>query len=425
MNATKDVYSVRRQEGRDGAGHAVQGESLSGRTLGRVLLGEVLGEGSMGVVYKGQHMTLGIPVAVKVMKLNVNADGASTYRERFQEEARIAARLDHPGIVRVLDFGQSRGLAYLVMEYIEGFTLESFLRRRGTQGIPEQSCLRLLLSAAVALSSAHKAGIIHRDLKPSNLLLTKRGNLKIADLGLAKVDDAPGMTKDNVVLGSPAYMAPESANPRMRVDHRSDIYSLGVVAYEMTFGVLPYRGSVQEILHGHIGGQARFDLSHRFSDTTVSLIRDMMAVHPERRPADCAMLAKRLRAALNQAQVRGQETTRHAPAVTKRMARRGRSSLDSSQASTHGDGIHRTTSTMGEFANMVRFFDRTSSTHNDQVIVHSYGRERVLVAIALLAVVSIAVWALLAGVVVEGEFFGSESPDPAPEQGEEGAAGGS
>lgn len=388
------------------SGEIMAAESLSGRTLGRALLQEVLGEGAMGVVYKGQHMTLGIPVAVKVMKFNMTASGAAAYRDRFQHEARIAARLDHPGIVRVLDFGQSQGFVYLVMEYIEGFTLESFLRRRGSQGVPEQSCLRLLLSAALAMANAHKAGIIHRDIKPSNLLLTKRGHLKVADLGLAKVDDEPGMTKDNVVLGSPAYMAPECANPRMRVDHRSDIYSLGVVAYEMAFGILPYRGSVQEILHGHIAGQARFDLSHRYSATTIAIIREMMAVHPEGRPSDCLVLAKRLRQALNDAQIRGQETTRHARAVakTERVQRRAASSLQSHHGSSHGHAGQRTGSTMGEFANMVRFFEGSTSTHNNETIVHSYGRERVLVAVALLAMIAIAVWALwTSGVLVEDE----------------------
>jgi serine/threonine protein kinase len=251
-------------------------ESLTGQMVGNVRLETFLGEGAVGVVYRGHHTMLGIDVAVKILKIERHQVQASYYYERFRREAQITAKLDHPNLVKVRDFGQYNSIPYIVMDLVDGFSLQEYLRRR-KQPLDEQTILKILLVVADALSVAHTAGVIHRDLKPANLLISKRGQLKVVDLGLAREEGMPTITMEKVTVGSPAYMAPESLTPEGKIDHRSDIYALGVIGYEMVFGHLPYRGDITQIIHGHIGGQARFDLPTSCRTETVTLIQKMMA----------------------------------------------------------------------------------------------------------------------------------------------------
>jgi serine/threonine protein kinase len=199
---------------------------------------ELLGEGGMGVVYKARQPKLDRIVALKILSAECSRDPA--FAERFQREARALAKLNHPAIVAVYDFGQSDGLYYFLMEYVDGVNLRQALD--GKQ-LASRDALGVVTQICDALQYAHDEGVVHRDIKPGNVLLDKRGRVKIADFGLAKLmGKAAGdqkLTQSRVVMGTPHYMAPEQLERPLEVDHRADIYSLGVVFYEMLTGELP------------------------------------------------------------------------------------------------------------------------------------------------------------------------------------------
>jgi predicted Ser/Thr protein kinase len=199
---------------------------------------ELLGQGGMGAVYKARQPGLDRVVALKILPRE--AAGEPAFAERFTREARALARLSHPNIVAVYDFGQSGGWYYLLMEFVDGVNLRQMLRAGRLQ--PEQA-LQIVPQICEALQYAHDEGIVHRDIKPENLLLDRKGRLKIADFGLARLlGRAPSvdrLTRPQQVMGTPHYMAPEQVERPLEVDHRADIYSLGVVFYEMLTGELP------------------------------------------------------------------------------------------------------------------------------------------------------------------------------------------
>ena len=197
---------------------------------------ELIGPGGMGTVYRAHQRELGRPVAVKVMHAQLAAE--PWFADRFTREARTLARLDHPNIVRVHDGGHRDQLAYLIMELVEGDTL----RRAISDGrLEPKAALRMAPLICAALQYAHDHGVVHRDIKPENILLGPHGSLKVADFGLAKLvgGGEANLTVAGDVMGTPHYMAPEQiANP-LEVDHRADIFALGVVLYEMLTGELP------------------------------------------------------------------------------------------------------------------------------------------------------------------------------------------
>jgi serine/threonine protein kinase len=199
---------------------------------------ECLGRGGMGMVYKARQPKLNRLVALKILAPEKGAD--PKFAERFLREAQALARLSHPNIVTVHDFGEADGLYYLLMEYVDGVTLRQLLQ--GQKIAPEQA-LQIVPKICEALQFAHERGIVHRDIKPENVLLDKQGRVKIADFGIAKLVGAeavrPSLTEDKSVIGTPHYMAPEQVEKPQTVDHRADIYSLGVVFYEMLTGELP------------------------------------------------------------------------------------------------------------------------------------------------------------------------------------------
>jgi predicted Ser/Thr protein kinase len=199
---------------------------------------ELLGQGGMGVVYKARQVRLDRLVALKILPPELGRDPA--FAERFGREARALARLSHPRIVGVYDFGESGGLFYLLMEFVDGVNLRGLLRQGRLE--PEEA-LRIVPQICEALQYAHEDGIVHRDIKPENILLDRRGNVKIADFGLAKLlgtlSPDSALTGSQQVLGTLRYMAPEQMEKPLTVDHRADIYSLGVVFYEMLTGELP------------------------------------------------------------------------------------------------------------------------------------------------------------------------------------------
>ena len=200
---------------------------------------ELIGHGGMGAVYKARQPRLDRTVALKILGPQLVQDPA--FAERFGREARTLAKLSHPHIVAIHDFGEADGLYYFVMEYVDGATLREVMR---AGRLSAADALGLVPQLCDALQFAHEGGIVHRDIKPENILLDHAGNVKIADFGLAKLiapDRADGvsLTISGAVMGTPAYMAPEQIEHPLDVDHRADIYAVGVVFYEMLTGELP------------------------------------------------------------------------------------------------------------------------------------------------------------------------------------------
>ena len=214
---------------------------LSG--VGHCKVLERLGEGGMGVVYKGHHQVLDLDVAIKFLHPHLLQKAASA--ERFLREARLAARLNHPSIVRVFDCGEAAGHFFIVMEFVDGRSLEVQVRESGP--LPVARALQVAESLALALGEAlQQEGVIHRDIKPANILLTSHGQVKLADLGLAKIVDAESGTSAHtaagVALGTPSYMSPEQFADASNVDHRADIFSLGATLYYLLSGETPFQG---------------------------------------------------------------------------------------------------------------------------------------------------------------------------------------
>jgi serine/threonine protein kinase len=197
---------------------------------------ELLGHGGMGLVYKGRQPFLDRAVAIKVIRPDLQAD--DTFQGRFLAEARTLAKLRHPYIVTVFDAGQAGELFYLVMEYVEGTTLRE---RLGSGSLDQRDVLDFMPQITEALQHAHEAGVVHRDIKPENVLIDPRGRVRLVDFGLATLfgPAAQAATADDRVAGTLAYMAPEQIATPAAVDHRADIYSSGVVFYEMLARELP------------------------------------------------------------------------------------------------------------------------------------------------------------------------------------------
>jgi len=196
-----------------------------------------IGKGGMGAVYKARQPTLDRLVALKVLPPQVASGPA--FAERFNREARALARLSHPNIVAVHEFGQVGGLPFFIMEFVDGLNLRQLERNRK---LSAREALRIVPQICEALQFAHDEGIVHRDIKPDNILLDKKGRVKIADFGIAKLmggETEPDLTATKGVIGTPHYMAPEQVEKPESVDHRADIFALGVVFYEMLTGELP------------------------------------------------------------------------------------------------------------------------------------------------------------------------------------------
>ncbi|MCA8973281.1 MAG: serine/threonine protein kinase [Planctomycetes bacterium] len=198
---------------------------------------ELIGRGGMGAVYKAVQKNLQRPVAIKILPRDLAAD--PEFGERFLREARTLATLNHPGILTVHDFGERDGQFFLITEFVDGVNLRQLM---ALGELSPAEALRIAPLICTALQYAHERGVVHRDIKPENILIDVEGRVKIADFGLAKSDrpgDQVGLTRQTAVFGTPHYMAPEQWRGTANVDHRADIYSLGVVLYEMLTGQLP------------------------------------------------------------------------------------------------------------------------------------------------------------------------------------------
>ncbi|MFR5966938.1 MAG: Stk1 family PASTA domain-containing Ser/Thr kinase [Oscillospiraceae bacterium] len=210
---------------------------------------EVIGTGGMAVVYKAMCHRLNRYVAVKILRDDLAND--EEFRKRFQTEAQAVAMLSHPNIVSVYDVSHSDGVEYIVMELIEGVTLMQYMKKKGALGWKE--ALHFAVQISKALEHAHEKGIVHRDIKPQNIMILKDGTIKVADFGIAALESAQEKKSDQTV-GSVHYIAPEQARGE-QPDPRSDIYSLGVVMYEMLTGKMPYDGdTAEQVAMKHITG---------------------------------------------------------------------------------------------------------------------------------------------------------------------------
>ncbi len=208
--------------------------------LGRYSVQACVGAGGMGTVFRGTQLSLGRPVAIKVLRVSDGYDYA--FEDRFRREARAMAQLSHPNIVAIYDYGHlGSEFLYFVMELVDGMDMGEIMR----QGrMTEELALQFLPQIFIALEYAHSKGIVHRDIKPANIMLTRQGEVKVTDFGLAKnfIIAPTVVTETQMVMGTPEYASPEQFEAHREVDHRADIYALGVMMYQMLTGALP-RGS--------------------------------------------------------------------------------------------------------------------------------------------------------------------------------------
>ncbi|MDQ4041055.1 MAG: protein kinase, partial [Actinomycetota bacterium] len=220
-------------------GHGMQ--TLLGTSLnGRYRLDAKVGAGGMSTVYRAFDMTLERPVAIKLLHREIASD--SDQIERFRREARAVAQLSHPHIVTVIDAGEDDGRPYIVFEYVEGRTLKQAIKEAGR--LPVSEAVAYAVEIARALGCAHDNNIVHRDVKPQNVLVDVEGRAKVTDFGIARSLDEEGLTADGRVLGTTDYVSPEQALGHP-VTPQSDLYSLGIVLYEMLTGEVPFKGENQ------------------------------------------------------------------------------------------------------------------------------------------------------------------------------------
>ncbi|MEJ7649209.1 MAG: Stk1 family PASTA domain-containing Ser/Thr kinase [Nakamurella sp.] len=288
------MTTVRTQSGQGGAGDPRHRGGLSGSLLdGRYRIGSVIARGGMSTVYRGLDTRLDRPVAVKVMSAQYADDPA--FLTRFSREARLAAGLSHSGVVAVYDHGRDGDHTFLVMELIDGGTLRDLLHQRGPQGVAVT--LSILEALLDALAAAHRAGLVHRDVKPENVLISARGELKVADFGLVRAVTSQTMATGDVILGTVAYLSPEQVE-RGTSDTRSDVYSAGIVGWELLVGEPPFTGeNAMSVAYQHVHSDVPLlgDEVDGVPAALEDLIGDATQRDPEIRPRDAGEFAAGIR----------------------------------------------------------------------------------------------------------------------------------
>ena len=215
--------------------------------IGKYTISEVLGRGSMGTVYKAFDPHIHRPVAIKTIHRELLGDSgaADSIAARFRNEAKAVGRIQHPGVVAIYDFGEDGDVTFIAMEFVDGRTLDEIL------GVPqmlsEANVLAVMDQLLEALSVAHAQGVWHRDIKPANLIVTKAGQVKLTDFGIARLEDA-NLTQVSSMIGTPAYMAPEQFTGK-GIDHRADLFACGVLLYRMLTGRRAFTGATQEVMY--------------------------------------------------------------------------------------------------------------------------------------------------------------------------------
>ncbi|WP_417382155.1 serine/threonine protein kinase [Gimesia sp.] len=264
---------------------------IKAKQLGQYALEEKLGEGGMGVVYRGQHAMLRRPTAIKLLDIEKTTDEAVA---RFEREVQLTSQLNHPNTIAIYDFGRTpEGVFYYAMELLDGINLDDLVKQYGPQ--PESRVIHLLKQIAGSLAEAHQLGVIHRDVKPANIFLTHRGGvydfIKLLDFGLVKAVDGreqASLTSTNSMAGTPMYLSPEGINHPDAVDGRSDLYALGAVAYYLLTGTTVFDGeSIIEICMKHVQEQPQ-SLSERLGKSVSAdleqIVMQCLEKDPEKRP---------------------------------------------------------------------------------------------------------------------------------------------
>ncbi len=287
----------------DGVGLEKTGDSLLGQTLaGKYRIEERLNEGGMGTVYRGTHVLMEKTVAIKVLRASLAADEKIV--ARFSREARAASRISHPHALSVTDFGEAEdGVVFLVMEYLSGKTLKEIIRDEGPMELPR--VVEIIRQVGAALEAAHEQGVVHRDLKSENIMLLGTNvpdYAKVLDFGIAKITEREGdydpcLTAPDLVIGTPQYMSPEQCSQAQNIDARSDIYSLGVIVYEMLIGHVPFTGgSPTTIMMKHLQEHAPSVIEERpdLPEAVGQVVSRAMAKRPEDRYQTVAELVEDL-----------------------------------------------------------------------------------------------------------------------------------
>ncbi|MCK6470497.1 MAG: serine/threonine protein kinase [Planctomycetes bacterium] len=305
----------------------------AGKRVGDYELLAKLGEGGMGAVYRARDTSMDRIVALKV--LGQGLTGNPKFVERFRREAKATGLLNHPNIVAAYGAGEADGAHYLAMEFVDGESLRQRLKKVGK--FPEREALEIVRKCAAGLGHAHENNLIHRDIKPDNVLLGKKGEVKIVDLGLAKaVDDDQRLTKTGTAIGTPHYISPEQARGDSGVDHRSDIYSLGATLYALLTGQTPFQGkNNNEIMLKHLKEELENpqDIVPEISDAAVGVVSKMMAKDPDDRYADC----KQVIADIDQA-LKGQALSQGEVEITRTSIRPPRRKRRRPAAKAKGSG---------------------------------------------------------------------------------------
>ncbi|MBN9196103.1 MAG: serine/threonine protein kinase, partial [Microbacterium sp.] len=254
---------------------------------GRYELDSRIAIGGMGEVWEATDHVIGRTVAIKILKDEYMGDPG--FLERFRAEARHAALVNHEGIASVFDYGEENGSAFLVMELVPGEALSTILERDGS--LSTDKTLDIVAQTAAALQAAHAAGLVHRDIKPGNLLITPDGRVKITDFGIARIADQVPLTATGQVMGTVQYLSPEQASGHP-ASPATDIYSLGIVAYECLAGKRPFTGESQvAIAMAQINEQAP-PLPPTVAQPVQNLVMAMIAKKPDERPASAAAVAR-------------------------------------------------------------------------------------------------------------------------------------
>jgi serine/threonine-protein kinase len=268
-------------------------------TLGRYEIVKELGRGAMGTVFLGKDPRINREVAIKTLRYEeIDSEQIDEVKKRFFREAEAAGRLSHPNIVTIYDVGEDYDIAYLAMELLDGSDLAKYTKKENL--LPVKEIIRIVSCVASALDYAHANGIVHRDIKPANIMVLNNGEVKVADFGIARVM-ATSKTQTGVVLGTPSYMSPEQIAGK-KVDGRSDLFSLGVVLYELISGEKPFNGDSIATLMYNItttAPQAIIELSPGIPEAMAPIVEKLLSKDVEARYQTGKLLADDLLACLN------------------------------------------------------------------------------------------------------------------------------